>query len=1554
MGRSILGLAVFAAGCAALVMVGACSEGVPTPDIEQTVTARVAATFAAVPTPTPTPIPTVAPTPTDTAIPTPTPTPTNTPSPTDTVTPTITPTATPEPTNTATQTATLSPTPTTTLTSTATPTFTPTATATATLAPTATFAPTPTFTPTATATLTPTPTETATPTPTATATATPTPTLTPTATATSTPTPTPTATPTPVAVSDLPGYLNLEVGNGVTDEDLQPLLRGLLAMHEYLGRSGVGEPKRVYIVNVLRNRNDLVDSLENALRNSWYEPENSAEQITWMVDVLDDEGYLYSNDVPLGARLVVYLGSRRYSGYDPDALLKSGAQMLHRVVAPVWHGNHPAWMRYGGVELHEDLSLLEAGLISDELARRERRRYVNDANAIYNFLGNLETQQGFESRNGAGAYAFLASELLASRAGPDALLRFFENVQMGTSWKTIFQKIFGMSVDEFYVLFDTHHRAGFPLVSVPVPGSPPEVKPRYSITTVTEEYGWEIDLPRGWIDDGESIRSAPGGELEVLEVELRAGTTLEDFADSVIDNLRQDWWLTASRFEVNRVEKRQDAGNEFYIVEYVVQESPRYCALDVWELIAVGSSLPGSVKGFRAQHRLCEYEAREWESRRLDRTRRTTLESFRVVTRPATYYTQFIDVDGIIVKANEMVEVASMHNSADVIRVMMSSLRDDIRRCLVRQGAAMAIAPFDAALTTLPEFYPQKGGWADWQAGLGAVKGQPVSGSDETGIMTGRYAVVLHEFGHAIQNLCFSAEEQRKWVRLYEKVRDANSLPGTYAITNDHEFFAEFSVAYFELWYQSIWDGAYGQFPSKQQATEDFPEVFAFLEEIYPGFEPEPYEPSITPPTPTATPTATPIAFEARTPDQAALVALYNATDGPNWTRDANWLSDRPLHTWAGVRMDDGRVTGLHLGDSGLRGELPPELGNLTQLREFWLGGDNDLEGEIPDELSQLKRLEVLDFGSVGLNGAIPAWIGDFVHLWYLHLDDNNFVGEVPAELGNLTRLRSFTLNGNSGLSGPLPESLANISGLERFEYHSTGLCAPFESRFQDWLQDISDLDLHESGNICQSDSDTPDVGGDHAIVRDIFGRIVNETGIVLVDWEGHIANPLMAYTIEFPAGSTSPMQVVLSSSESRLMFDLPSSVGENGPRKVVRLANDLSEGDFRITIFPDRDTSDEMHSLTIQYIDKNNVPRSQKVDIHVIDQDHDRPLEFNIIADFSYDETGMFDDPLARATVQQAADDWAYFFADMDLDTVGVGEEIMWINDHGPWGIGRYETNTAAYTGFLLQVYGQPNDGMGNGANASHDPDNQSSRGKRLPFKRSGIFHLDPRGNGNTKGWRTSAVDSEWWKVAHEKRVPSADRDQPADLYGSTIHEAGHAFVFHPAHDGFASFIEIGEIRDPAVRAYFGSYPEVDENAHLKGIDPVSGRGIFGYGDRGHTVNARTLPKKTDLLVAQAAGYILRDTSPFRELLLPEGELAEGNVGDEYAHAMNVVGGIPAYFWTIESGELPDGLSLNSFTGTISGTPTEAGKFEFTVRVRDQTEGHLGVTRAVILTIGN
>ncbi len=60
------------------------------------------------------------------------------------------------------------------------------------------------------------------------------------------------------------------------------------------------------------------------------------------------------------------------------------------------------------------------------------------------------------------------------------------------------------------------------------------------------------------------------------------------------------------------------------------------------------------------------------------------------------------------------------------------------------------------------------------------------------------------------------------------------------------------------------------------------------------------------------------------------------------------------------------------------------------------------------------------------------------------------------------------------------------------------------------------------------------------------------------------------------------------------------------------------------------------------------------------------------------------------------------------------------------------------------------------------------------------------------------------------------------------------------------------------------------------------------------------------------------------------------GEVGVAYAPvAMAATGGVQPYTWSISAGALPDGLALGS-DGTVSGTPTTAGTFTFTVQVAD------------------
>ena len=164
--------------------------------------------------------------------------------------------------------------------------------------------------------------------------------------------------------------------------------------------------------------------------------------------------------------------------------------------------------------------------------------------------------------------------------------------------------------------------------------------------------------------------------------------------------------------------------------------------------------------------------------------------------------------------------------------------------------------------------------------------------------------------------------------------------------------------------------------------------------------------------------------------DRAALVALYEATGGPNWVNDDNWLTDAPFGQWHGVETDrEGRVTSLDLQENGLLGPIPPALGDLSALELLDLSG-NGLTGPIPPELGRLSGLERLYLHGNRLTGSIPVELGDLANLEHLRLARNgDLAGPIPAEFGRLSKLTSIWLDRTS-VSGPIPTELGNLSSL--------------------------------------------------------------------------------------------------------------------------------------------------------------------------------------------------------------------------------------------------------------------------------------------------------------------------------------------------------------------------------------------------------------------------------------------------------------------------------------------------------------------------------------------
>ncbi|WP_082115912.1 leucine-rich repeat domain-containing protein [Hymenobacter terrenus] len=173
---------------------------------------------------------------------------------------------------------------------------------------------------------------------------------------------------------------------------------------------------------------------------------------------------------------------------------------------------------------------------------------------------------------------------------------------------------------------------------------------------------------------------------------------------------------------------------------------------------------------------------------------------------------------------------------------------------------------------------------------------------------------------------------------------------------------------------------------------------------------------------------------EGRVPDAielAALRALYNSTNGPNWTNHTNWLTGTTMADaakWYGVSVYNDDVTNISLNINNLSGSLPAELGQLTELNTLQLL-INRITGALPVELSKLTKLRLAYLSVNQFSGPLPAELGELTELREFQLSDNRFSGSLPAELGNLAKLEVLNLSRNS-FSGAIPVKLGQLTRL--------------------------------------------------------------------------------------------------------------------------------------------------------------------------------------------------------------------------------------------------------------------------------------------------------------------------------------------------------------------------------------------------------------------------------------------------------------------------------------------------------------------------------------------
>ncbi|XP_038894458.1 probable LRR receptor-like serine/threonine-protein kinase RFK1 isoform X2 [Benincasa hispida] len=153
-------------------------------------------------------------------------------------------------------------------------------------------------------------------------------------------------------------------------------------------------------------------------------------------------------------------------------------------------------------------------------------------------------------------------------------------------------------------------------------------------------------------------------------------------------------------------------------------------------------------------------------------------------------------------------------------------------------------------------------------------------------------------------------------------------------------------------------------------------------------------------------------------------------------------------------------VVRIEFKNHNLPGVLPPEIVKLPYLQivDF---AYNYLHGNIPQEWAST-RLTSISLLVNRLSGEIPAELGNITNLTLLNLEANQFTGAIPSQLGRLSNLQDLLLSSNQ-LTGTIPTTFAGLKNLTNFRINDNNLNGTIPEFIQNWIL-LKRLELHASG----------------------------------------------------------------------------------------------------------------------------------------------------------------------------------------------------------------------------------------------------------------------------------------------------------------------------------------------------------------------------------------------------------------------------------------------------------------------------------------------------------
>ena len=172
----------------------------------------------------------------------------------------------------------------------------------------------------------------------------------------------------------------------------------------------------------------------------------------------------------------------------------------------------------------------------------------------------------------------------------------------------------------------------------------------------------------------------------------------------------------------------------------------------------------------------------------------------------------------------------------------------------------------------------------------------------------------------------------------------------------------------------------------------------------------------------------------ANASERGALLAMWEATNGPHWRCRDGWNTSSHVCSWAGVTCTRrGHVIGIVMPWNNLTGRLPPQFELLKHMLVL------DFTNPVGHEFG---------YSTNALSGPLPLQIASWTNLLYLDIGFNQFTGLIPSDYSRLSQMMYFDVS-RLPLNGSLPEAIGDTwSKILTIAIHTSNLTGTIPSSY--------------------------------------------------------------------------------------------------------------------------------------------------------------------------------------------------------------------------------------------------------------------------------------------------------------------------------------------------------------------------------------------------------------------------------------------------------------------------------------------------------------------------